>query len=66
MGLKRCLAAVCGCLCASAGAVSAGSYAPQVGEVHADFVLPNIDTREPVSLSQFRGKKVLIINFASW
>ena len=42
------------------------SYPPQVGTVHPDFVLPQIDSREPGSLSQFRGKKVLLINFASW
>ncbi len=42
------------------------SYPPQVGTMHPDFVLPEIDSRQPVSLSQFRGKKVLLINFASW
>ena len=41
-------------------------YAPQVGKKHPDFMLPRIDTRAPVSLSQFRGKKVLLIQFASW
>ncbi len=45
---------------------AAPSYPPQVGTVHPDFVLPEIDSRQPVSLSQFRGKKVLLINFASW
>lgn len=45
---------------------AAPSYPPQVGTVHPDFVLPQIDSRQPVSLSQFRGKKVLLINFASW
>ena len=39
---------------------------PQVGELHPDFRLPRIDTREAVSLSQFRGKKLLLIHFASW
>lgn len=41
-------------------------YRPSVGEVHVDFVLPRIDDREPVALSQFRGRKVLLIHFASW
>ncbi len=45
---------------------AAQSYPPQVGTMHPDFVLPEIDSRQPVSLSQFRGKKVLLINFASW
>ena len=41
-------------------------YAPQVGEPHPDFLLPLIGSREPVSLSQFRGKPVLLMHFASW
>lgn len=45
---------------------SAGTYAPQVGQPHPSFVLPAIDGGRPVSLSQFRGKKVLLIQFASW
>ena len=44
----------------------AAGYAPVVGTVHPDFVLPRIDTREAVSLSQYRGQKVLLIHFASW
>lgn len=42
------------------------AYRPTVGEVHPDFVLPNIETGEATWLSQFRGKKVLLIHFASW
>jgi peroxiredoxin len=45
---------------------SAASYAPKVGEKHPDFTLPRIDDGVPVSLSSFRGKKVLLIQFASW
>ena len=41
-------------------------YAPEVGKRHVDFVLPRIDDRRPWSLSQLRGKKVLLIQFASW
>ena len=36
------------------------------GERHPDFTLPTIGDRTPVSLSNFRGKKVLLIQFASW
>jgi peroxiredoxin len=46
--------------------VSAASYAPKVGQRHPDFTLPTIGDRAPVSLSSFRGKKVLLIQFASW
>jgi len=44
----------------------AAPYAPVVGQRHPDFTLPNIATQKPVSLSDFRGKKVLLIQFASW
>jgi hypothetical protein len=44
----------------------AAAYAPVVGQRHPDFTLPNIATQKPVSLSDFRGKKVLLIQFASW
>jgi hypothetical protein len=55
-----------GCVCAIAGSGHAGGYSPRVGQPHPDFVLPSITDREPVSLSQFRGKKVLLVHFASW
>ena len=45
---------------------SGQSYRPRVGEVHPDFTLPAIDDGRAISLSQFRGKKVLLIHFASW
>jgi hypothetical protein len=41
-------------------------YDPKVGQRHADFLLPTIGDRDPVALSQFRGRKVLLIHFASW
>jgi hypothetical protein len=39
---------------------------PVVGERFPDFVLANIADGRPVALSNFRGKKVLLIQFASW
>ncbi len=53
-------------LCAIASADHARAAAPKVGERHADFTLANIADGKPVSLSDFRGKKVLLIQFASW
>ena len=44
----------------------AAVYTPRVGQPHVDFLLPTIGSRQPVSLSQYRGKKVLLIHFASW
>lgn len=49
-----------------AAMVSAAEYRPVVGEPHPDFVLPDIDTREPVALSDSRGRKTILIHFASW
>jgi hypothetical protein len=51
---------------AMASSGRAATYAPQLGRRHADFTLPAIDDGRPVALSQFRGKKVLLIHFASW
>jgi hypothetical protein len=44
----------------------AGEYHAEIGQRHGDFTLPDIRTGKPVSLSDFRGKKVLLIHFASW
>ncbi len=56
----------CGMLLGTSSRVSAASYAPKVGQRHPDFTLPAIGDRAPVSLSSFRGKKLLLIQFASW
>jgi hypothetical protein len=55
-----------GCLCAVTSSARAAGYSPRVGEPHPDFVLPGIVDGQPVSLSQFQGKKVLLVHFASW
>jgi len=62
------------CLIAFAAAIlccvtprdSRAEYAPQVGQRHDDFLLPSLADWEPIALSQFRGRKVLLIHFASW
>ncbi len=45
---------------------AAAGYAPTVGGRHPDFTLADIATGKPVSLSDLQGKKVLLIQFASW
>jgi len=55
-----------GCLCLFAMPSYAEGYSPRMGQHHADFTLPSIVDRTPVSLSQFRGRKVLLIHLASW
>lgn len=42
------------------------SYRPSVGQPHPDFVLPSIEDGENIQLSDYRGKKVLLLHFASW
>ena len=41
-------------------------YAPKAGEPHADFILPSVDDGAPIQLSAYRGKKILLMHFASW
>ena len=43
-----------------------GQAIPKPGEPAADFVLPNIQDGKQLRLSDYRGKKVLLIHFASW
>ena len=38
----------------------------EVGEVFPDIELPTIDGKSTVRLSELRGKRVLLIEFASW
>ena len=53
-------------LIASDSQAQVASYSPTVGKPHPDFILPSIDDGKPVQLSDFRGKKVLLMHFASW
>jgi hypothetical protein len=48
------------------GFLQADNYSPRVGQPHPDFLLPRIDNGQAVRLSQFRGKRVLLVHFASW
>ncbi len=53
-------------LVACAAAALADPYRPCVGQRHPDFTLPAIEDGKPVSLSGLRGRKVLLVHFASW
>jgi hypothetical protein len=37
-----------------------------VGQMFPQIVLPSLDGKRTLALSDFRGKKVLLIEFASW
>ncbi len=70
--IRRRLAAVLGLLCIAviccpgftSNAYAAG-YAPKAGSAHPQIVLPKIDGGE-LALTSLRGKKVLLIHFATW
>jgi hypothetical protein len=51
---------------ASVGPTYAAGYSPRVGAPHAGFTLPSANGPKAVSLADFRGKKVLLLHFASW
>lgn len=43
------------------------AYKPVVGQPHPDFILPSIgEQKTSIQLSDYRGKKVLLLHFASW
>lgn len=50
----------------SGTAVLAQDYKPVVGEPHPPVVFKTIEHDKVVSLSDYRGKKVVLVNFASW
>ena len=39
---------------------------PKVGEAYPGLVLPSLADGAPLSIARFRGKKVLLLQFASW
>lgn len=41
-------------------------FPPKVGKPHPPLALWNLSHDETVSITAFRGKKVLLIHFASW
>jgi len=53
-------------LCSVGTASVAEDFHPRVGQVYPDFTLPSLAGGSPISLSQFRGRKVLLVHFASW
>lgn len=48
------------------GSMLSGDDTPQSLQRFPDFTLPDIATEKAVSLSDYRGRKVLLIQFASW
>lgn len=65
VSLPRIAFIVLATLLASFGQAQA-QYEPRVGSPHPRFTLPALDDARPVSLADFRGKKVLLVQFAAW
>lgn len=61
-------------LVALAASVPAESYSQpdsvtigrEVGQAFSQIVLPRLDGKRPMAISDLRGKKVILIEFASW
>jgi thiol-disulfide isomerase/thioredoxin len=49
----------------AANVLGAG-YPPKPGKAHSPLVLPTLEGDKVIALSSLRGKKVLVIHFASW
>jgi len=50
----------------SVGDLSAGETGYRVGQFFPDFRLPDLKEGKLTSLSDFRGKKTLLLVFSSW
>lgn len=48
------------------GGTSAQSPQFEVGQPFPDIVLPSLEDGRPVSIADFRGKKLILHVFASW
>ncbi len=42
------------------------NFAPAEGEVFPELSFPTLEGEVPASLKDYRGKKVLLMQFASW
>jgi hypothetical protein len=57
-------------LLASVATTAVAAEAPvigrDIGQVYPQVVLPSLDGKRAIALSEFRGRKVILIEFASW
>ncbi len=71
MSARNCLRRTCylvlllACLAGVAQADDTTRVGMKVGQMYPDFLLPKLDG-DLGRLSDYRGKKVLLIHFASW
>lgn len=51
---------------AASSTENAAAVGMAVGQRYPDITLPALDGRGPLSVSHFRGRKILLLQFASW
>ena len=39
---------------------------PKPGDPYPSYLLPSLRSGDPLSVAHFRGKKILLLQFASW
>ena len=44
----------------------ASNGSPSVGDFFPQYLLPSLETGDPISISAYRGKKIILHQFASW
>ncbi len=50
----------------SLAGVPARDGSPGVGDFFPRYLLPALETGDPLSISAYRGKKIILHQFASW
>jgi hypothetical protein len=60
------LTALLAALAPAAVAAAMPVIGKEVGQVYPQVVLPSLDGKRALALSDFRGKKVILIEYASW
>jgi len=58
-----CALSIC---CATASMAATSRQRPAVGQPFGPLVLPTVDGTQVIDLASFHGRKVLLIEFASW
>jgi hypothetical protein len=50
----------------AASAAELPTIGREIGQIHPEIVLPSLDGKRTLALSDFRGKKMILIEYASW
>ena len=64
--MSKMLPLIAGTMLIAASLPMRGTQKIQVGEPAPDFTVPSLDGKTTYRLSDFRGHRVLIFNWASW